>query len=266
MSWHEVLRDGARLRGFDGGEGPPVIFQHGLGGDEAQVAEVFPAAGFRRLTLECRGQGQSDAGDITGFSIAGFADDVLAFAGERGVKRFAIGGISMGAALALRIAVKMPEQVTALVLARPAWLWQRAPRNMQVFVELAHFLRHGSREDFAASATARRFAKEAPDNLASLLKFFDRPDPVLTAQLLTAIASDGLGVSEDDVRSIQLPTLVIGNGIDLVHPLSHARKLAAVIPGSRFVEVTPTASDRPRHAEELRAALFEFLKHEGIQT
>ena len=42
MSRHEFMRDGARLSGIDTGEGPAVIFQHGLGGDEAQVAAHFP--------------------------------------------------------------------------------------------------------------------------------------------------------------------------------------------------------------------------------
>ncbi|RUV26747.1 alpha/beta hydrolase, partial [Mesorhizobium sp. M1A.F.Ca.IN.022.04.1.1] len=49
-----LLRDGATLHMTDTGEGLAVVFQHGLGGGEAQVAQTFPA-GFRRITLECRG-------------------------------------------------------------------------------------------------------------------------------------------------------------------------------------------------------------------
>ena len=58
-----------------------------------------------------------------------FADDVLAFADLRGVERFVVGGISMGAAIALRIAVRHPERVSGLVLARPAWLWHDGARQ-----------------------------------------------------------------------------------------------------------------------------------------
>src|SRR3954447_23982530 len=110
MSSVPLLRDGIRLSGFDVGSGRPIVFQHGLGGDAAQVAEVFPdGIGLRRLTLECRGQGGSEPGPTSAFSVANFAADVLAFCDARGLERFAVGGISMGAAIALRIAVVAPE-------------------------------------------------------------------------------------------------------------------------------------------------------------
>ena len=56
MTFHRFMHDGISLRYRDVGDGPAVIFQHGLGGDEAQVASVFPdAPPVRRITLECRG-------------------------------------------------------------------------------------------------------------------------------------------------------------------------------------------------------------------
>ena len=55
MSWFTLERGGITLRGRDQGAGLPVVFQHGLGGNEAQIAEVFPDGdGYRRLTLECQ--------------------------------------------------------------------------------------------------------------------------------------------------------------------------------------------------------------------
>jgi pimeloyl-ACP methyl ester carboxylesterase len=266
MSWHRLMRGTAMLRGFDGGEGPAVVFQHGLGGDEAQVAEAFPPEGFRRLTLECRAQGQSEAGDPDGFSIPAFAEDVLAFAAARGLGRFAVGGISMGAAIALRIAVTAPERVSALILSRPAWTWDKAPENMQAFAILARYLAAGDRDGFERTDVARDFAVTAPDNLASLRKFFDVADRATTAKLLAAIASDGPRITEAEVRALDVPTLVIGNAVDRVHPLSHARLLAAAIPGARLVEVAPKVLDKPRHLAEFRAAVADFLHQQGSST
>lgn len=241
-----------------------MVFQHGLGGDEAQVAEVFPDdAGLRRLTLDCRGQGRSELGPPEHLSIATFAADTLAFAGQQGVERWAVGGISMGAAIALRLAMAAPAGIRALILCRPAWLWEIAPANMRPFAEIANLLgRHepgAGLEVFNASATARRLAVEAPDNLTSLRGFFSRPDPKATAALLEAITRDGPGVSERQARNLGLPALVIGNRIDAIHPLAYARALADVIPGARLVEVTPKATSRARHAAEVRAAIAEFL-------
>lgn len=264
MSGVTLERDGLQLAGRDLGDGLPVIFQHGLGGDEAQVAEVFPdGAGFRRLTLECRGQGRSPKDDPRRYSIATFAQDVLAFADMRGIGRFVAGGISMGAAIALRLAVHQPERVIALVLGRPAWLWQPAPDNMQMFAEVASHLRDPDRQraiaDFERSDTTRRLGCEAPDNLASMRKFLGVEDRSGSAALLSAIAADGPGVSEAEVRSISIPTLVLGTGKDLAHPLDHARTMASVIPGAELIELTAKSVDRPRYVAEFRAALSAFL-------
>lgn len=264
MSWVSFGRDGLQLHGRDVGEGPAVLFQHGLGGSEAQVAEVFPDhAGWRRLTLDCRGQGRSPAGDSEAFSISTFGDDVLAFADHRAAPRFIAGGISMGAAIALRLAVKHPERVRALVLARPAWLWDAAPDNMRPYAEVAAFLAQpdaaSALAGFEASATARMLAREAPDNLASLRGFFAVPDRTRLATLLGAIAADGPGVSEDEVRAIRVPALVIGHEADHAHPLGHARRLADTIPGARLAVITPKAIDKPRYLGDFRAALTGFL-------
>lgn len=255
------MRGGVALAGVDVGEGIAVAFQHGLGGDDAQVAQLMPS-GFRRLTLECRGQGKSEAGDPAAFSIAAFADDVVAFLDQRGVASAVVGGVSMGAAIALRIAVRHPKRVRGLILVRPAWLFERAPANMAPNAEVARFLVTGDRTGFEASPTARRLAREAPDNLASLLKFFDRPNPSVFARLLEAIAADGPGVDEAEARAIGVPTLAIGNAMDAVHAIGYARRLATTIPGARFVEVVAKALDPRGHAAEVSAAIAGFLNSE----
>jgi len=264
MNWNLLTRDDARLRVFDGGSGLPVIFQHGLGGDEAQVRGNFPERpAVRRITLECRGQGGSTAGSRRPFSIAMFADDVLAAADARGVERFVAGGISMGAAIALRLAVRHPERVAALILARPAWVDAAAPDNMRPYAEVAELLRRlppdAARDAFAASATGERLAREAPDNLASLLGFFSRPDPEVTADLLADIAADGPGITHAEIAAIAVPTLVIGHGVDFAHPLAYARQLAGAIRGATLAEITPKATDKPRHTAEFGAAIDTFL-------
>jgi pimeloyl-ACP methyl ester carboxylesterase len=186
----------------------------------------------------------------------------MAFLDQRGVASFVVGGVSMGAALALRIAVRHPERVRALILVRPAWLWERAPDNMRPYAEVARCLVHGDRAAFEASPTARRLAAEAPDNLASLLKFFDRPNPRLVASLLAAIAADGPGADEAEVRAIRAPTLAVGNAVDAAHPIGYARRLAETIPGARFVEVAAKALDPVRHAAEISEAIAAFVNSE----
>lgn len=258
-------RDDATLRVFDTGQGRlPMIFQHGLGGDAAQVAQNFPdSPSCRRLTVECRAQGGSDAGSKRPFSIAMFADDVLAAADAAGLDRFVAGGISMGAAIALQLAARHPDRITGLVLVRPAWAFDAAPQNMRPYVEVAELILSRplseARDIFAASATAARFRTEAPDNLASLLGFFARENAPVFAEVMQAIAEDGPGVTRAAAAGLAFPTLVIGSGIDLIHPLATARSLADAIPNATFAEVTPKATDKEPHFAEIRAAIGSFL-------
>lgn len=258
-----LLRDGATLHITDTGEGLAVVFQHGLGSGEAQVAQTFPA-GFRRITLECRGHGGSGLGKRRPFSFEIFADDVLAAADRAGLDRFVAGGVSMGAAIALRLACRHPRRVAALVLVRPAWTFSPAPQNMQPITEAAELiLEHGAdkgRTIFARSDTATRLYREAPDNLSSLLGYFDRPDAKGFAQVLADIASDGPGVCDRDVAALDIPALVVGNAMDAVHPLSSAYTLAAAMPHAVFAEITPKARNSARHFIELHEQISSFLQ------
>jgi pimeloyl-ACP methyl ester carboxylesterase len=252
------------LNVVDIGSGAPVVFQHGLGGDRNQIADSFPAdLPCRRVTVECRGHGLSAFDPKGRYSIARFADDVIATADGLGLERFSIGGISMGAAVALNIACRFPDRIDALALVRPAWLTAAAPTNMQPFVAVAHHLRaHGAegRDSFAASPIGLYLAEHAPDNLASLLGFFAHPEPGQLATLLLDIALDGPGVTEDDLAAIRVPTLTVGHGVDVVHPLDYARKLASLIPGAVCAEITPKAVDRTAYAAELKGALSAFFR------
>jgi pimeloyl-ACP methyl ester carboxylesterase len=257
-----LIRDGVRLAVHDaGGAGAAVVFQHGLCGDARQTAEAFPAVpGFRRVTLECRGQGASAMGDV---SLATFAEDVAALA-EGLTPPVVIGGISMGAAIALRLAVTRPDLVRALILVRPAWGVASAPPNMAPNAEVGALLARlppaEARATFAASATARRLATEAPDNLASLMGFFERAPQADTAWLLTTISADGPGLTEADLRALRLPVLVCGTAEDAIHPLHLARHLAGLIPGARFIELPPKGRDKPAHLAALHVAIAAFLK------
>lgn len=257
--------DGVNLAVDEEGEGMPFVFQHGLCGDQAQPGQVFPTdAGFRRITVECRGHGASQAGPKPAFSIPTFTDDIAGYLDARGVERPVVGGISMGAAIALRLAVRRPDLVGALVIARPAWICAANPQNMapnRIAGELLdRYPPDEARRQYEASALAEDLERDGPDNLASIRGFFTREPIDVTAALLRAISADGPGVTEAEVSAIAVPTLVIGHKRDVVHPLGHAQALAAMIPGARLVEITPKADDADVYRTDFRAALAAFLK------
>lgn len=268
MSFHPFHQAGLTLNCWDDGapgDGRlPVVFQHGLCGAEPQVAEVFPTGPtLRRLTLECRGHGSSEPGPLDALAIATFTDDLAALIEQRIGRPAVVGGISMGAAIAQRLAVTRPDLVQALVLARPAWIAEPAPANMAPNALVGRLLAthppDEARRLFQASPTAKALATLAPDNLASLVSFFDRAPQAVTAALLQRISADGPGTPEAALACMMIPTLVLGHGQDFIHPLNYASHLAAVIPNGAMVEITAKLLSRSHYARDFRQTLIGFL-------
>ncbi|SHF95922.1 Pimeloyl-ACP methyl ester carboxylesterase [Kaistia soli DSM 19436] len=258
-------REGLALSTARSGAGRTMLFQHGLCGDAAQPAELFPPlADWSCLTLECRGHGLSEAGPAQRFSIATFADDVAALIEAEARPPVVIGGVSMGAAIALRLAVTRPDLVSGLVLVRPAWFTELAPANMLPNALVGELLRdYGpveARVLFENSSVAAELAERVPDNIASLRGFFQRMPIATTSELLIRISSDGPGVDTDAVASLRVPTLIIAHEQDAIHPLAHAEALARTIPSATLVRITPKAVSREAYVREARAALSDFLK------
>ncbi len=259
------LRDGLSLNVVEGEVGTPVIFQHGLCGSGAQTTEAFPDdPRFRLVTLECRGHGASPPSDEKRFSIKTFAEDLARLMEERKLAPCVIGGISMGAAIATRLAVTRPELAKALIIARPAWVAAAAPENCSPNFEVGELLSYLPPEEakgaFLQSGTARRLEHFAPDNLNSLTGFFSREPAALTAALLMRIAVDGPGITEEQLQALRIPTLIIATDQDMIHPLAHAEKLHALIPGSILKLITPKGVDKARYLSEFRSTLLSFLE------
>jgi len=264
-----LQRAGVTLAAYDAvGGGVPMVLQHGLCGSVQQTAEAFPDGpeddDLRLLTLECRGHGSSALGAATDLGLATFADDVAAMIEAAALGPVTLGGISMGAAIALRLAVRRPALVRSLVLVRPAWVTAPAPDNLRPNAEVADWLAQlpasEARAAFEASPTARWLAEVAPDNLASLRGFFDRTPLADTAELLRRLSADGPGVTADEVRAIRVPVTVIGHDADALHPLAHAHALAALVPHARLLEITPKAVSKTAYLHDLHAALRQHLR------
>lgn len=114
--------------------------------------------------------------------------------------------------------------------------------------------------DFARTPTHARLMAEAPDNIASLMGFFARQPQDVTARLLSAISADGPCITRADLAAIRLPTLVCGCAEDEIHPLSHMRDLAGLIPGARMEKLPPKGRDKAAHLAALHAAIARFLQ------
>ena len=106
----------------DSGSGPLVICVPGMGDLRREYRFLVPqlaAAGFRAVTMDVRGHGESSMG-WQDYSVAGVGCDILALIRQLNAGPAVVIGNSMGAGAAVWAAVEAPEWVRALVLVGPA--------------------------------------------------------------------------------------------------------------------------------------------------
>jgi pimeloyl-ACP methyl ester carboxylesterase len=135
--------EGTRIRYLVGGDGPPLVLVHGLGGGAANWRLIAPAlaAGRRVLVPELPGHGGSGPLRRAG-SLDPFAEAVLAVAEAEGALPAPWVGHSLGGLVALRAAALRPEAVTGVVLAAAAGITS-ASRIGRVTVTLIGIARPG---------------------------------------------------------------------------------------------------------------------------
>jgi pimeloyl-ACP methyl ester carboxylesterase len=259
--------DSVRLAYQDAGDGAPFVFQHGLGGDHNQTFSlVRPRKTGRQLTLDCRGHGTSSLGDPELLSFATFAMDLLALVDALGVRRMALGGISMGAGVALACACMRPPGllIDALVLVRPAWgAGPMGQAACAAYREIAQLLRSfpaaEAAERFRCSPVWRSVLREGPAAAQSLLGHFADPRASEMTELYERLPRQA-PIDMPALSRLRIPTLIIGTDQDPIHPLDLARRLAGQLgPHASLAQVTSKSGNPARHQRQTEQLVHDFL-------
>jgi pimeloyl-ACP methyl ester carboxylesterase len=260
-------RDGITFHYRDsGGTGTPFFFQHGLGADVTQPFSLFlPPRNVRLLAFDARGHGATQPlGDAHDLSFKAFAEDLRALMDHLKIRRAIVGGISMGAGIALNFVTRFADRVMALVLSRPAWLERPNPWNVRMFSLISRLLReHGptrGQELFRQSIEYRDTLERWPDVANSLADQFQSPRAEETACKLESIITDSPCADRALWRSIRVPTLVLANRHDPIHPWEFGEELAREIPGARLTEITAKSINLDQHTRDVQAALDAFVQ------
>ena len=239
---------GSSMRYFVGGEGPPLILVHGLGGAAANWTELAPllVPNHRLLVPDLPGHGGSEALPAVS-GLEPFADRVAALAAREGMLPAPVVGHSLGGAVVLRLALRHPDDVSAVVLAAAAGLslgsiWGRQLQSVFSTVRPGRLAARW-RGLVSRSLLLRRFvfgfvSVADPGSLTN-----EAVEGFLAAQLLhTDVDSAWQALRADDPRqeleAVRCPVLVLWGAEDMQLPLDdafeYARRLRAplrVIPG-----------------------------------
>jgi len=247
---HEIrfctASDGVRIAYALAGHGPPLVkaanWLNHLEYDWQSPIWSHMLHAFARehqfVRYDARGNGLSDW-NVDDLSFDAFVRDLESVVETAGLGKFALLGISQGCAVSIAYAVRHPERVTRLVLyggfargrrkrgspqeiehtdavatlMRQGW-GQENPAFRQMFTSL--FIPGGTPEQMQSFNDLQRITT-SPENAVRIRRTVDEIDIV------------------DLLPLVKAPTLVLHCRNDSVQPFDEGRKLAAGIPGARFV-------------------------------
>jgi DNA-binding winged helix-turn-helix (wHTH) protein/pimeloyl-ACP methyl ester carboxylesterase len=220
--------DGTRIAYASVGEGPPLV-KTGNWLSHLEYDWESPIA---------RGNGLSDW-VVTDFSFKAFVSDLECVVEASGLDRFALLGLSQGCAVSIAYAVRHPERVTHLVLyggfAR-GWCKHGSPAIVRQMEAIETLMRQGwgRRNPAFRQVFTSAFI---PDATAEQMQSFNElqrrtTSPDNAANILRSINAFDV---EHLLACVRVPTLVLHCRGDTAQPFDEGRRLAAGIPGARFV-------------------------------
>jgi 3-oxoadipate enol-lactonase len=218
------------------GDGVPVVFVHGIGGNRKNWDDqlAFFASRHRAVALDLRGYGDSD--DIEEeLDFHDFADDVVRVLDHLELTKVHLVGLSMGGLVAQSVYARQPDRILSLTLAacRPgsAPVFSGEQKEGFIAARLQPLLSGGVAAlatSLAPALLGSSVSDAARSRIQASLRTLRAEMYVKTLQARTNIAPFL------DLAEIRVPALVIAAGEDRVAPVAQMKELAAAIPGSEF--------------------------------
>jgi pimeloyl-ACP methyl ester carboxylesterase len=253
--------NGAALYVEQHGSGTPVVLIHGGLLTNAMWDPLLPALrdGLRVITPDSRGHGRST--DPAGvMSFPQIADDVAALIGELGLERPVVGGYSDGGQVALELGARHPDVAGALIVggAYPDWVgtglrevWRELlGADAANTPDLAHL-------DASLGEGADELKSLHPGGEAQWRTLVDRTAPMWL---------DYEGPTDDDLRRIQVPTLVFSGDRDAQITVDLSVSLYRALPNAELA-ICPGADHAGpirERADAFAAAIRDFATRQAV--
>lgn len=247
-------------------EGRTVVLLHNIFTDRSifdHAVAQLRARGFRAVAIDFRGHGGSAPSGAQPYAIADLVDDVLAVLDREAIPRAAIVGVSLGASVALELALGHPGRVESLMLmgadAEPDG-GLAAFRNA-LFCRLVGLI--GMRW-FVLGGVLRTifgawFRAEARERFAGWRARLRAMPPRLARRAMEAWT--GRRSLLDALGDIHVPVRVVVGDHDVSCPLPCGQKVQRALPRADLVRIAQGGHTMPAERPvETTACLLRFLE------
>lgn len=239
-------------------DSPALLFINSIGTTrDLWSRQIAPCvrAGFRVITYDARGHGQSTA-PPRDYTIAELGRDALSILDEVGAESVHVCGISLGGITAMWLGVNAPQRVRSLMLANTA----ARIGSEQMWTERIAFVRERGMAALAEMTMPRWFTED-----------FRSREPGTIQQFQTMVAAcppqGYLGCSaalrDEDLREaiagIRCPVLCIAGSADAATPPEALRFIHDRIAGSRMTLLDAAHLTNVEQDQAFTKAVLEFI-------
>lgn len=211
----KVSINGAELWYEVTGEGQPLLLHHGYTASRVNWQPIADRLKdrYQIILMECRGTGESEH-TTDGYNIAQYAKDVVGLLDHLQIETVSYAGHSMGGGIGYQLAVHHADRLNNLILMAPipAGGTTNLPTDEQIQTRL-DARKRGDRAHFLNEMLAMRFRPEVQTN-----EWFEsRVDHLLTVSeghILGGLKSMHELSLEDDLGTVNIPTLMLAGGVD----------------------------------------------------
>ncbi|MBI2015578.1 MAG: alpha/beta fold hydrolase [Candidatus Rokubacteria bacterium] len=248
------------------GTGTPLALAYGIGGnaDMWDVNRAALAARHRLVLWEPRGHARSDSPeDPARYSFARWALDLKAVLDHLGIRRAHVGGLSLGAGIATRFALRFPARVSSLIVTNSSSAaglplsWQNiVMRARSIEITLTQGM--DAMAEYAMAENPNVSARLALDPAArdEFYREYRALAPIGYANSLRALL--GMDHVTDQLPRLRLPVLLIGGDRD--PSLEPMKVMHRKVRGSTLVVLSPASHFANRDQPDAwNRAVLDFL-------
>ncbi len=237
-----------------------VLFMHGLLMDSnlnRRLAEALAEEGNRVILVDLPGHGRSDKPlRASEHRMDAYAVRVLHLMDALRLKTAVIGGMSLGAGVALQVCLLAPKRVRAMIIEMPV-LERATPVAALLFTPWLVSTHYAK----PVITVLRDLAKRIPVERLGLLDQLSGPlmlSPEETVAVLHGVLVGPVAPTAEERTAMTQPTLVIGHRSGRLHPFGDANRLASQMPNATLLEANSMVELRVRPAR-ITGEIAQFL-------